>query len=222
MGDLDRDGRLDIVQANGMVDDSYDKKYGNCPDYWYWNEKIALTGPDVHGYADRWADLRGRCIFPKELNRLYLNQGNYFVDVGQQVGWTKAGNSRGVALVDLDNDGDLDVLITHQFAPLSIYRNEGNANSWLGLQLEGNGKNCNRDALGSKIVVTYPQGRTSAVQIREITASNGLSAQGDRRILFGLAGFQGTVTVKIHWCGNQATQLIRLQPDRYYKISQES
>src|SRR5713101_2942484 len=90
--------RLDIVQANGMVDNSYDPIYPGCPDYWYWNDKIALTHPDVHGHADRWADLRGRCIFSHELNRVYLNRGNHFVDVAKNVGWTRRGNSRGIAL----------------------------------------------------------------------------------------------------------------------------
>ncbi len=45
LGDLDRDGRLDILQANGMVDNTYDRSYPGCPDYWYWNDKIALTPP---------------------------------------------------------------------------------------------------------------------------------------------------------------------------------
>ena len=85
-GDMDLDGRLDIVQANGMVDNAYDRLYPGCPDYWYWNDKIALTRPDVHGFADRWADLRGRCIFGAEANRVYLNQGRHFVDVASQVG----------------------------------------------------------------------------------------------------------------------------------------
>ena len=35
MGDLDRDGLLDIVQANGLIDDTYDQKYPGCPGYWY-------------------------------------------------------------------------------------------------------------------------------------------------------------------------------------------
>ena len=43
VGDMDRDGRIDILQANGMVDDSYDKQYEGCPDYWYWNSQIAIA-----------------------------------------------------------------------------------------------------------------------------------------------------------------------------------
>lgn len=215
MGDLDRDGRLDIVQANGMVDDSYDKRYNACPDYWYWNDKIALTGPDVHGYADRWADLRGRCIFPSERNRVYLNRGNHFVDVASQVGAGRPGNSRAVALADLDNRGRLDVLITHQFAPVSIYRNAAawkDAAGWVGLLLEGDGKSCNRDALGTRVEVER--------QVREVQASNGFSAQGDRRLLFGLGDYHGDVTARIYWCGCTAAQVVKLPSGRYHRIRQ--
>jgi hypothetical protein len=243
MGDLDRDGRLDILQANGMVDNSYDNHYSatasqkvegkilqphyfkrdpsdeGCPDFWYWNSQLALTGPDVHGYADRWADLRGRCIFPYEHNRVYLNQGKRFVDVAQQVGWTIPGNSRGIALADLDNDGDLDALVTHQFAPVSIYRNDAAPKTWLGLQLEGNGKLCNRDAIGTQVTIETSAG----TQLREVQESNGFSAQGDRRLLFGLGSdAAGDVSVKIHWCGDVTPQVMQLQPNQYHHIVQKS
>ena len=242
MGDLDRDGRLDILQANGMVDNSYEQESGvrsqkvegkliqphyfkrdsfdeGCPDFWYWNSQIALTSPDVHGYADRWADLRGRCIFPYEYNRVYLNQGKRFIDVAQQVGWTEAGNSRGIALADLDNDGDLDALVTHQFAPVSIYRNDAAPKSWLGLQLEGDGKGCNRDAIATQVTIETSAG----TQLREVQESNGFSAQGDRRLLFGLGNeIVQEVPVKIYWCGTVTPQLMELQPNQYNHIVQTS
>jgi hypothetical protein len=270
MGDLDRDGRLDILQANGMVDNSYEQGSGvrgqgsgvrgqgsgvrgqgsgvrgqgsgvrgqkvegkliqphyfkrdsfdeGCPDFWYWNSQIALTSPDVHGYADRWADLRGRCIFPYEYNRVYLNQGKRFVDVAQQVGWTEPGNSRGIALADLDNDGDLDALVTHQFAPVSIYRNDAAPKSWLGLQLEGDGKRCNRDAIATQVTIETSAG----TQLREVQESNGFSAQGDRRLLFGLGNeIVQEIPVKIYWCGTVTPQLMQLQPNQYHHIIQTS
>ena len=217
IGDLDRDGRLDILQANGMVDNSYDPIYPGCPDYWYWNDKIALTHPDVHGHADRWADLRGRCIFPYELNRVLLNRGRHFVDVAKQVGWTRPGNSRGIALVDLDNDGDLDAVVTHQFDAVSIYRNDSTPRSWIGLALQGNGRECNRDAVGSRVTVTA-QGLPP--QAREVHAANGFSAQSDRRLLIGLAASQGPVRVAIQWCGARDTQTLSLASGRYHAIRQ--
>src|SRR5215471_17788159 len=127
LGDLNLDGWLDIVQANGMVNDNQDKRFAKPRNYWYAAEKVMLAPPNVHSYVDRWPDLRGYEIFGRQKNRVYLSRGAeesmQYVDVGQQVGLTQTGVSRGVALADLDNRGVLDMLITHQFSPLTIYRN---------------------------------------------------------------------------------------------------
>ncbi len=216
IGDMDRDGRLDILQANGMVDDAYDRKYAGCPDYWYWNKQIALSPPDVHGQADRWADLRGRCIFPHERDRVYLNRGTHFVDVAQQAAWTRPGNSRGIALVDLDNDGTLDVIVTHQFSPASIYRNVADKKSWVGIALEGNARDCNRDAVGTRVWIEANGKR----QMREVHATNGFAAQGDRRLLFGLGDHSGPVRAEIYWCGAREAQRVTLQANQYHRLRQ--
>lgn len=219
-GDLDRDGHIDILQANGMIDNTYEPNapQNTCPDYWYWNEKIALTGPEVHGYADRWADLRGRCIFPAEGNRVYLNKGQYFVDVAEQVGWGEKGVSRAIALADFDNDGALDVLVTRQFAPATLYRNVSQPRAWIGIDLVGNGRTCNRDALGSKIVLVGPSGR----QVREQVAVNGFSAQSEHRLLFGLGDVQALepLSVTVDWCGRGQQQVFELVPNRYHRLEQ--
>ncbi len=218
IGDLNRDGLLDIVQANGMVDDSYDKQHETCPDFWYWNAKIALAGPDVHGYADRWADLRGRCIFPHERNRVYLNLGDYFVDIAEQVGLAEKGNARGVALADLDNDGDLDMLITHQFAPVSLYRNDTKAASWIGLKLTGNGISCNTNAIGTRVVLTTNKEK---IQLREVQASNGFSSQSDIRLLFGTGENVGMQQLEIYWCGNNIAERKQLPTGIYHELIQQ-
>lgn len=222
VGDLDLDGRLDILQANGMVDNAYDPDAPGCPDYWYWNDKIALTRPDVHGYTDRWADLRGRCIFPHEKNRVYLNRGQYFVDVADRVGWSVPGNSRGIALVDLDDDGDLDVIVTHQFGAASIYRNDrrdGRPVSWVGLQLQGDGKRCNRDAIGSTVALEVVENGVPRTQRREVVAVNGFAAQSDRRLLFGLGAASGPVTASVFWCAASTPQKVVLEPGQYHRLA---
>ncbi|MBT8098392.1 MAG: VCBS repeat-containing protein [Gammaproteobacteria bacterium] len=221
VGDVDRDGRMDILQANGMVDDSYDNLYDGCPDYWYWNEKIALTGPDVHGYADRWADLRGRCIFPNEANRVMINRGNYFVDIANDVGWERKSTSRGIATADFDNDGDLDVVVTHQFDTATVYRNDAViANNWLGVALRGDGKTCNRDAIGTTVEASYRHGDRQQRQYREVVASNGFSAQNDARLLFGLADYDGPVALSVRWCGG-APQTVTLASGAYHVVEQQ-
>ncbi len=224
--DIDRDGKLDILQANGMMDDAYDEDRAEvCPDYWYWNAQIALTPPKIHAYADRWADTRGRCIFHQERNRIYLNKGEHFVDVADRVGWAKKGTSRGIAMADFDNDGDLDAIVTHMTAPPSLFRNDAKDKDWLGLKLVGNGKNCNRDAIGSKVIVQHSKNGQLLKQQRQVYAANGLAAQNENRLLFGLGEkhktMEKTATVTITWCGQGEPVTINLPINQYHRIQQQ-
>ena len=234
LGDLDNDGWLDIVQTNGMVDDTLDRRYPNCPSYWYVNEKLMRSGPEIHTYVDMWGDLRGYCINGREANRVYLSRGDktklQFVDVAPQLGWAETFPSRGALLADLDNDGDLDVAITHMAAPLSLYRNslyESGVNSrgaakphWIGFKLAGNGRNCNRDAAGTQVRLSYFEDGKQVRQLREVQIANAFAAQGDRRAHFGLGAFAGAVDVEITWCGAPPQIYRGLAVDRYHSISQ--
>ena len=227
IGDLDNDGWLDILQANGMIDDRFDRRYEECRDYWYVNEKLMRSGPEIHTYADMWGDLRGFCINGRESNRVYLNRGDrsrlQFTDVASRLGWSDESPSRGMLLADFDNDGDLDVGVTHITAPIDLYRNtrndQGRAN-WIGLDLRGDGTSCNADAAGTKVTIEYTEGRQRATQYREIAIANAFAAQGDRRALFGLGNASGDVDVTIRWCGAAPTRLV-LQPNRYHIVKQQ-
>jgi len=227
MGDLDNDGWLDIVQANGMIDDRFDKKFEQCRDYWYVNEKLMRSGPEIHTYADMWGDLRGYCINPHESNRVYLSRGNVdklqFVDVAPQLGWKAEAPSRGILLADFDNDGALDVAVTHITAPIAMYRNtrndRGNAH-WIGFDLRGNGTTCNRDAAGSVITISYVEDGKRASQMREIAIQNAFAAQGDRRALFGLGHYKGDVDVEVKWNNGGVTKF-RATANQYRRIVQQ-
>jgi hypothetical protein len=230
MGDIDLDGYLDIVQANGMVDDSPDRRFAKPRDYWYTAEKVMLSPPQIHSYADNWADLRGYEIFGHQANRVYLSRGPdsnlQFVDVASHVGLTELGNSRGVALADFDNDGALDLAITHQFANLSLYRNtlhdedakRGTPHHWIGLTLRGDGKVVNREAAGTVVRVRYSGPNGTVQQMREVQIENGFSAQGDRRALFGLGTYHGPIEIEISWYGAETQYVRDLALDRYHEI----
>ena len=230
MGDLNLDGWLDLVQVNGMVDDSMDRSFPKPRNYWYAAEKVMLAPPSVHSYVDRWPDLRGYEIFGRQANRVYLSRGDetsmQFVDVASEVGLTQLGNSRGVALADFNNEGVLDVAITHQFGRLSLYRNTlheqdrstGRVHHWIGLVMQGDGQKISREAVGTQVFVSYVRNGQRIRQMREVQIANGFSAQNDRRLLVGLGDYDGPVEVKVHWYGAETQTYSGLDLDQYHVL----
>ncbi len=227
--DFDNDGWLDIAQANGMVDDTPDKRFENCKDYWYVNEKVARSPPSIHRYANMWGDIRGFCIYGKEQNRLYLNRGSErgrrFADVAELVGLTEHTNSRAMVSADLDNDGRRDLIVTHQFARPQIFRNTLASHAteapphFVGFELVGDGKTCHASAIGSTVWLEYAD--TSGARVRrrqETQSSTGFSGQDDPRVHFGLGGHHEAVDVEIDFCGRGRVRFEQLAVDRYHRL----
>ena len=232
-GDLNNDGLLDIVQTNGMISDQHDKKYSFCPDYWYVNEKLTRAPAAFQRNAAKWGDIRGACIMPNELDRVYLSQkdkkGNiYFVDAASSVGLKNKANTRGVAFGDLNNDGQLDLVISDLYGSNTIYKNTSKSKqkkrNWIGFELIGDGKKCNSQAIGSSVVL-YREFSPKKVEkyFREINAASGHSAQSELRLHFGL-GVQeiGELRLEVSWCNKNKVIYKNIKPNQYQKIYQDS
>ena len=224
--DLNLDGWKDIVQANGMVGDSWDKIYDERMDFWYYQAQIARTGPEIHSYADKWADIRGMCIYENEKDGLMLNhQGNYFKDYGDILEFDHEANTRGLVAADFDNDGDEDLLITNQFGAPFLYKNEVQGKNWVGFEVVGNGENTTKDAVGTQVILHYEEDGVAKQQYQEQKLANGFMAMEDTRIIFGLGPKIKKISkakLQVKWFNGKEEWIDLPELNTYYSIVQKS
>ena len=140
-GDLNNDGNLDIYLTNGYV--SADKNQS----YWYDFGKVAGANTAIISDAANWPALGKRSHSGYQSKCLWINDGaGKFTDVSQQVGATDRYDGRAVALADLWNRGQLDVIVANQRGPCSFIRitwfpkTSGLTSSWEGKGRREEGK----------------------------------------------------------------------------------
>ena len=187
--DYDLDGLLDIVAANGHVSDD-----------------IAVVQP-----TQRYA----------QPMRIYRNVGNRkFDDVSGKLGRAlqKPVVGRGLAYADIDNDGDLDLVITANNGLARLLRNNnGNQNDVLRVKLVGT--KSNRDAIGAKVIVTTDTGATLARMVK-----NGSSylSQSELPLTFGLGmpGIVKNVRIQIVWPSGRKDSIAAVQPNQFLTIQE--
>ena len=137
-------------------------------------------------------------------NLLLRNTGGHFVDMKAAAGPGFAGElvSRGLAAGDIDNDGDLDLLITNNGAAANLLVNDastslsaGGGNAGNALIVRAIGSKSNRSAIGAKVVLTMGARR----QQREIQSGSSYLGQNDLRAHFGLGPAPRADRLEILW-----------------------
>jgi len=184
--DYDNDGARDLFFACGHVLDN-----------------IEMSRPDVH-YAE-----------PK---LMFRNNGRGILEnVSDHLGpdFVQPRVSRGAAVGDFDNDGDLDILVNNNGQPAQLLRNDGgNANHWLQIFLIGT--KSNRDGVGSRVKVT------ASDLVLYDQRKGGMSYQSaqDARLHFGLGKNSKVDAVEIVWPSGAVTKLANLKSDQIIAVKE--
>jgi len=120
---------------------------------------------------------------------------------------------RGSAVVDYDNDGDMDIAVSNSGQPLQLLRNDGKHGGWIGFVLKG--KKSNRQGIGARLILETDNGR----QVRESKAGDSYVSSSDPRIHFGL-GTAAPRRLEIRWPSGVVQEVRELKPGRYQTIEE--
>jgi len=183
--DVDLDGDLDLLFANGHL----------------------------HPGVDAFPALKETF---RQKNQLLLNEGGVFRDVSAAsgAGLQISKSHRGLAVGDLDNDGDLDLVVTSiDDTPTVLENRQKTGNHWAAFRLEK--PSGNRFGIGARVTVTAAGRR----QVREVRSGGSYLSQNDLRPNFGFGTYAGPVDVQVRLPGGQRWTWSGLAPDRLHVLT---
>ena len=190
--DFDNDGDLDLAVVNGRV----------------------TRGPllDESTLGDYWAPYA-------EPNLLFENEGaGLFRDVSESVPALSEHpeNSRGLALGDVDNDGDVDLLVTTGGGRARLLRNDTRGGHWL--LVRAFDPALRRDAFGSRVSVTAGDRQYHRI----VTPGYSFLSTSDPRVHFGLGNASGLVEVVVRWPDDTRESFGGIEIDRIVTLEKGS
>jgi hypothetical protein len=243
VGDADGDGTLDILVTNfsedfstlyrgdgqGFFDDISDSSGVGGATYRSLSWGTALADLDNDGDQDL-VVINGH-IYPQvdahpefdlayaQPNLLLENTGAArFVDATDRAGpgFGQVRSSRGLAAGDYDNDGDLDLLITHLDEPPSLLRNDSARGAWLTVICEvppGEGT-----AIGTQVTLRVG----ARVAVRDLASSGAFVSAHDPRLHFGLGRTERVDRLEVRWPDGSLTTLENVASNRFLTVRKGS
>ena len=221
--DIDHDGWLDLYytnssyESNSLLLNNGDGSFTNLTDpaghgrsthlFVGWGVSFGDLDNDtrddlfvVNGHLYPQADEFEMGLNYEQRWLVFMNRnGREFVELGQDLGLSRRYKSRGLALGDYDNDGDLDVVVNNLDDAPTLLRNDGgNTGNWLTVEPQSRSGGV---AVGARALVTAG-GRT---QMREVRSSASYLSANDQRLHFGLGPHERAERVEVLWPSGEST-----------------
>ena len=210
--DFDNDGMLDVFFTNGMMRDVLNSDY--LSDLKQLQEEYKASGDKSKNPRQ----LDYEFWLAKEPFRLenmcFQNKGDLkFENAASKWGLDHSGVNTGAAIGDLDNDGDLDLIVTGFEERVRVYRNDMTEQNSIRFELIG--RESNRDAAGARVEVVTQSGQQ---QIRYASSSRGFMSTSEKVLHFGVGDLTEVQQVTIRWPSGKIQQLGPLETNRQYRI----
>ena len=215
MFDADNDGFNDLYICNGIRYDLTDQDFIN------FFSSTVIQEMVVTGKREEMNTVTSKMSSAPLKNKVFRNGGNLsFSDVGDKWGFVQESFSNGASYGDLDNDGDLDLVVSNVNSEAFVYRNNSidlNKNAFIGFTLKGTDKN--KFAVGSKVEVFVG----NQILSREEIPSRGFQSSMDYKIVIGLGSANAKIdSVIITWPDRTITKVNSPVTNRFHDISYSS
>ncbi|MGD0756194.1 MAG: VCBS repeat-containing protein, partial [Bacteroidales bacterium] len=211
--DLDNDGWKDIFVANGIFKDLLDRDYLN-----FYSDPSVMRSMIK---TEKKAILKIIDMIPSVRIPNYAFHNNKdltFTNLSESWGLNTPSFSNGAAYADLDNDGDLDLVVNNVNMPPFIYRNETNKkpeSNFLMLTLKGSGKNT--EAIGAEVTLYYG----GKINYQELMPMRGFQSTVDNRLHFGLGAAPKIDSMVVDWPDGKCTILRDVVANQFLKLDQK-
>lgn len=200
--DLDEDGREDFYATNGIP------VFSDNPD-------IAARVTKLWEDGQRQAAIEVMRNMPRvdEKNIARKNLGNLeFADVGAEWGLDESGVTHGAVVIDLDGDGDLDIVTNNLNAEASVFENRTAGSHRMSVRLHA--ANGNHHGVGASIDLEAG----GMLQTRQVSLTRGYMSGGNAVVHFGLGDVDNITRLEVHWPSGRRQLVDDLKVDMLYEI----
>lgn len=211
--DYDNDGFKDLFVTNGYLRDFTNQDFIKYLKTYLQDARHNLSETEI-------LKLINEMPASDVVNYIFRNEGGItFSDRSNEWGMKEATNSSGAAYSDLDNDGDLDLVVNNINKPASVFRNESNTrkqNGYLKFRLEGAG--FNRNGVGAKILV-YQSG---SVRYVEQQPARGYQSSVSQVLHLGTGTDRKIDSVKVIWNSGKSQKLVNVPVNQLITLKESA